>query len=155
MIKRIPFLTLLLGVACGSAALAAPSDPNLLPLAGEWTFRLDQHTQGIAQAWFKSTLPERIRLPGSTDEAGFGIPNVREANLDHLSRLVEYTGPAWYQREIDIPAVGRASVSPSSWSAATGRPRCGWMSATSGPRTACPPRTSTTSAPRSLPVSTA
>ena len=67
MINRIAFLTLLLGSSCANAALPAPSDPNLISLAGEWNFRLDQHTQGIVQAWFKTALPERIKLPGSVN----------------------------------------------------------------------------------------
>src|ERR1035437_10262890 len=72
--------------------------------AGDCGFRLDPKKEGKSQAWFNGDLPGRITLPGSTDQAGYGTPNHRSPNLDHLSRLVEYTGPAWYQREVKIPA---------------------------------------------------
>lgn len=94
----------LLGLLFGSVALASGNDATVVPLAGKWGFRLDPTKEGITQRWFASALPERINLPGSTDEAGFGTNNLREPNLDHLSRLVEYTGAAWYQREIIISA---------------------------------------------------
>lgn len=41
-------------------------------------------------------------LPGSTDQAGKGIPN-QVAYVDRLLRKYEYCGQAWYQREVLIP----------------------------------------------------
>ena len=46
-------------------------------------------------------------IPGSTDEAGIGSASAREPNLDHLCRRVEYAGPAWYQRDLEVPAGGK------------------------------------------------
>jgi len=41
--------------------------------------------------------------PGTTDEAKLGIPNPAKPSLDALYRVNVYTGPAWYQRDIEIP----------------------------------------------------
>jgi hypothetical protein len=96
--------------ACGPASAAAAVDGDsraMRPtesLAGEWAFRLDPEGKGIAEKWFDAALPDRIKLPGSTDEAGYGTKNTRPPDFKYLARLVEYTGPAWYQREIEIPA---------------------------------------------------
>jgi len=73
-------------------------------LAGTWQFQLDPQDQGRQEKWFQQELPERCKLPGSTDENGFGTRNLRKPNYDYLSRIVEYVGPAWYQREVEIPA---------------------------------------------------
>jgi len=73
-----------------------------ISLAGEWQFRLDPQDQGVAEKWFESTLPQKIKLPGSTDEAGYGKKT--EGRIAHwLNRVYEYVGPAWYQKEIVIP----------------------------------------------------
>ena len=93
----------------GNAAAAAPAD-GAVSLAGQWAIRLDPEKIGIEKTWFAGGLPAgpadqsgRGRLPGSTDENKLGTPNDRPANFKWLSRLVEYCGPAWYQREIEIP----------------------------------------------------
>lgn len=72
-------------------------------LQGEWRFALDARNEGLAQKWQERRLPDTIALPGTTDEARKGVPNeAREAA--HLTRLYPYAGPAWYQRDIAIPA---------------------------------------------------
>ena len=83
----------------------APSPQPLAPfsLAGTWQFQLDPQDLGRQEKWFERPLTERSTLPGSTDENGFGTPNRRKPDYNYLSRLVEYVGPAWYQREIDVP----------------------------------------------------
>jgi hypothetical protein len=73
-----------------------------MSIAGEWRLRLDPSDTGVDSGWFKGELPERIQLPGSTDEQRFGKRNAaREPR--RFTRSYEYVGPAWYQREIDIP----------------------------------------------------
>jgi len=47
-------------------------------------------------------LPNRIKLPGTTDEAGYG-EKTSGIEGGYLSRVHKYIGPAWYQREIQIP----------------------------------------------------
>ena len=80
-----------------------PGVRRTVSLAGEWRFLLDPRDTGLRDRIWTTTLPDRIRLPGSTDEARAGVPNTRPATLQRLSRLVEYAGPAWYQRSITLP----------------------------------------------------
>ena len=90
-----------------SAAAAVDADSGVMrpteSLAGEWQFRLDPQNKGLAEKWFAAALPDKIRLPGSTDEAGYGTKNTRRPDYNYLARLVEYTGPAWYGQEIEVP----------------------------------------------------
>ncbi len=71
-------------------------------LDGEWLFRLDPLDTGIADKWYLSDLPERISLPGSTDEHLRGIRNDK-VEPRRLTRAWEFVGAAWYQRDIEIP----------------------------------------------------
>lgn len=104
---RARFLMLMVLTLCAANAASAGTAGERVDLAGTWNFRLDPKNAGIAGRWFNADLPDRISLPGSTDEAGYGTPNTRPANYDHLSRLVEYTGPAWYERSITVPETWR------------------------------------------------
>ena len=71
-------------------------------LAGTWGFRLDPERRGVAERWFGGALPDRIALPGSTDDAGYGRENdARE--VTYLTRTHVFEGQAWYQKEIEIP----------------------------------------------------
>lgn len=56
-----------------------------------------------AAKWFNQRLPDTIELPGSCQQRGFGEKTTYRA-LGRLTSLIEYVGPAWYQREIIIPA---------------------------------------------------
>ncbi len=103
-------LALLAAIFIVRAASAVENASNVQSLAGEWSIRLDPGKCGLKEKWFAESLPPgaadqfgKGRLPGSTDENKLGQPNNRPANFDWLSRLVEYCGPAWYQREIEIP----------------------------------------------------
>ena len=75
-----------------------------ISLAGEWRIRLDPDDAGIGDKWFHVAdgFVDRIPLPGSTDEHHFGQKN-DEIAPKHLTRLYEFTGPAWYERDITIP----------------------------------------------------
>lgn len=81
-----------------------------ISLAGEWRFSHDEEKVGLTQEWYASDLktqgsgPAEIMLPGTTDEAKAGVPNPQKPSLDGLYRPNVYTGPAWYQRDVDIPA---------------------------------------------------
>ena len=83
--------------------MAGP-DAGTISLAGTWRFRLDPNKVGIEQQWYATRLPDEIKLPGTTDEAKLGLPNPAKPSLDGLYRPNVYTGPAWYQRDIEIPA---------------------------------------------------
>jgi hypothetical protein len=80
-----------------------------MSLAGKWRFSRDEGKAGITAKWYGMELktegggPNEISLPGTTDEAKAGIANPKKPSLQGLYRPNVYTGPAWYQREIDIP----------------------------------------------------
>lgn len=76
-----------------------------LSLAGQWRVQLDDGNRGLREEWQRQPLAgtTTITLPGTLDEAGLGPANPVK-HLSRLSRKVEYIGPAWYQRDITIPA---------------------------------------------------
>jgi hypothetical protein len=84
-------------------AQGRPPSTRVVSLAGEWRFELDPSRVGAGEQFFIQNLPGRISLPGSTDEAKLGTPNPNKPTLDGLYRLYLYEGPAWYQRDIEIP----------------------------------------------------
>ncbi len=86
-----------------SSLLAAPEGKGV-SLAGTWRFRLDPGSAGLKENWAGTTLAGNIHLPGSTDEAKASPPNTAKPSLDGLYRLHPYSGMAWYQREVEIPA---------------------------------------------------
>jgi len=78
-------------------------------LSGEWEFALDPTNSGEREEWFGKTLPNTIKLPGSTDENGYGISHISGKTLENgkpeiwqLARKHTYIGPAWYQKKITI-----------------------------------------------------
>ncbi|SCD20884.1 putative Beta-galactosidase [Proteiniphilum saccharofermentans] len=102
-----------------------------IDLSGEWQFQMDPEDRGINERWFEKNLPETIVLPGSMVENGKGnditlqtkwtggiknpewykdpnyAPYVDSANVRFpfwLQPEKEYTGAAWYRKEISIPA---------------------------------------------------
>ena len=88
--------------ACCSMARA--TEP--VSLEGAWRFRLDEQKTGVTEKWFGGALAGKthIKLPGTMDDAGLGPKNTKPPTLEGPYRLYDYAGPAWYQRDIDIPA---------------------------------------------------
>jgi hypothetical protein len=97
------FVLNLMLLSAGLLAAAPCAAQEAIPLAGTWRFRLDPHGSGVQERWFASRLPKEIDLPGSTDEAKLGLPNPHKPSLDGLYRPNVYAGPAWYQRDVEIP----------------------------------------------------
>lgn len=97
------FLALLIGASIGARAV------DTAGLSGEWKFRRDDENAGAREEWFRAPLAgdTKIRLPGTMDDAGLGIPNPEKPSLAGLWRPRVYEGAAWYQREIEIPASWR------------------------------------------------
>jgi hypothetical protein len=96
-----------------AATATAQADPYTTPLiaardriislAGEWDLQLDAEDAGLRELWFQRSLPDRIGLPGTLDERGKGPLNgKRETGM--LTRVRNHSGPAWFQRDIEIPA---------------------------------------------------
>jgi Glycosyl hydrolases family 2, sugar binding domain/Glycosyl hydrolases family 2 len=72
-------------------------------LAGDWRFEIAAGDTPV----YARELPERIkiRLPGTMDDAGLGPKNTNPPDLQGPYRLYDYAGPAWYQRDIEVPKV--------------------------------------------------
>ena len=88
---------------------ACKDTPSTISLAGEWDFSLDSTDVGISQGWYANSFEDKIQLPGTTDDAGYGIPNrlppsIGKPQVLHLTRKNSYVGPAWYTREVIIPS---------------------------------------------------
>jgi hypothetical protein len=122
---------LVLFVALAWAGPAPARAAEGVPLAGEWRFSLDRDDAGVGGRWFARELEGRIRLPGVLQSQGYGdeistqTPWVlslydrfwflREdykayarpgaVKVPFLSQPPRhYVGPAWYQREVEVPA---------------------------------------------------
>jgi len=82
--------------------IAASMRADTLSLAGAWQTSL--HEPGTADAAWRS-----IALPGTLDDAQIGEPLALQPELSMrvltaLQRRHAYVGPAWYRREVTIPA---------------------------------------------------
>lgn len=100
---------------------AAPMD-----LSGEWRFALDPQDQFVKAQPSDWKFPDTIRLPGMVNAQGFGeVPSIRTQwtgqGWRHTDMFKEwqaddnfkfpfflqpphhYVGPAWFQREVEIP----------------------------------------------------
>lgn len=80
-------------------ALPLLAQPATIDLAGTWRSALDPDDLGRPTDW-----PHAARLPGSLDQAGLGQADPPTPTFAHLHREHAYTGAAWYQREVRIPA---------------------------------------------------
>ncbi len=103
---------------------------RVISLAGQWLFKLDPSNTGEKEKWYSSKLPGKINLPGSTIENGFGddisldtkwtgsiidksfFTDVKYEKYRQpgsikipfwLTPVKHYKGPAWYQKQVDIP----------------------------------------------------
>jgi beta-galactosidase/beta-glucuronidase len=86
-----------------TAGHSARADESTLPLAGAWKFRLDAGDVGVKEEWFAREFDDTVQLPGTTDENHKGV-RMDEQCIDRLSRVWYWKGPAWYQRQVTIPA---------------------------------------------------
>lgn len=83
-------------------------DKRVLNIAGDWTVQLDSTDIGLKNGWQNLNFKQPIKLPGTTDDAGIGVPNKLKPSLEklqmsHLTRKNSYLGAAWYTREITVP----------------------------------------------------
>lgn len=77
-------------------------------LAGEWKIVLDSLDQGIVDEWYNRTFTDKITLPGTLCDAGYGTPCTLKPVMEkeiflNLKRKYDYIGPAWYRKEVTIP----------------------------------------------------
>ncbi|WP_225585071.1 glycoside hydrolase family 2 protein [Flavobacterium sp. MDT1-60] len=83
-------------------------DRRIMNIAGDWTVQLDSTDIGLQNGWQNKRFLQLMKLPGTTDDAGIGVPNKLKPSLEklqmsHLTRKNSYLGAAWYTREITIP----------------------------------------------------
>ncbi len=109
------------------AMLPAAAEMLPIPLAGEWRFALDAPDSGLAAGPDGWKFPDKIQLPGMLTAQGFGeIPSFETKWTGDGWRYPKmfkewqaadnfkfpfflqpprhYVGPAWYQRDVEIPA---------------------------------------------------
>ena len=74
-------------------------------LSGTWKFQTDvmDFRRGSLSPRYNHVLQDEIKLPGITDDYQIGYKTPYRY-IDRLTRKYEYMGPAWYQRDIEIPA---------------------------------------------------
>jgi hypothetical protein len=107
------------------------SNDKVINLKGKWNFAMDEKDQGISGKWFVRKLNDSVSLPGSMVEnlKGYDIslktlftasiydsswyfnPRMEKyRQLENfkipffLTQLKYYTGLAWYQKDVNIPA---------------------------------------------------
>lgn len=124
-------LNIILLLIVYSLIFACSSKPNKrIDLAGDWKFKIDSLDAGISEQWFNDSFKETVILPGSMTENGKGddvttstkwtgqvvdqswysdqkYAKYRQAeNIKipfWLQPIKHYIGPAWYQKEINVP----------------------------------------------------
>ena len=79
-----------------------------IDLSGEWEVALDSLDKGISEKWYAESFSDRILLPGTLCDAGYGTPCALEPVMEkeiflNLKRKFDYLGPAWYRKEISVP----------------------------------------------------
>ncbi|MEM9835836.1 MAG: sugar-binding domain-containing protein [Bacteroidota bacterium] len=103
------FAYLFLVLFCCLTGCSVPEPPSI-SLAGDWTVKLDPEGVGEAANWQNEVLTgDDISLPGTLAEADLGndpglTPKLSDTIMFHLSRNKYYTGKAWYQKDIELPA---------------------------------------------------
>ncbi len=117
------------GFLAGVTAFADSADR--ISLAGTWRFELDRADAGIRERWFERPLARKIQLPGSlpaqgvgddisvetkwtgdiVDKSWFTAPQYAQHRQPGnvkvpfwLQPKTHYSGAAWYQRDVEIPA---------------------------------------------------
>jgi hypothetical protein len=120
----------LLFASCLVFGTSGVAGQTSISLAGQWRFQLDRNDSGMRDRLFARSLPGQVSLPGTLSEQGFG-DEVTPATK-WIGQIVDqsyftspdyhvyrqpgnvklpfwlqpekyYAGPAWYQREIEIP----------------------------------------------------
>lgn len=127
-IKKVLFVIIAFVFICSGCRT---SNDTVISLAGDWNFRMDSTDRGVKEQWWQGiSEPMSIVLPGSMVENGYGDdislttpwtasiydsswyfnprmePFRKEGNIKipfWLSPKKHYVGPAWYQREVDLP----------------------------------------------------
>ena len=136
IVTKATVFVIAVSIGCRQAAdskVATTPEPRkaaTISLAGQWFFKLDPNNVGQQENWYAEKFADRIKLPGSTAENGYGDdPSVdtkwtgqivdkswftedKYAKYRQpgsvkipfwLTPVKHYVGPAWYQKQVDIP----------------------------------------------------
>lgn len=92
---------LLIVTSCKNGSFVPVHDT--ISLNGSWKFALDTAKAGVNEKWYNHILSDSVKLPGTLDENGKGLPNLNKGETMRLSRERMYAGMAWYQKTVIIP----------------------------------------------------
>lgn len=130
----LPRALAMVAIAAWSLACADASEGQTMALDGQWRFALDREDRGTRESWHARSLEGAVALPGSlavqrigddvstntawtggiNDRSWFEAPE-HEKNRQPGSVKIPfwlqpdkvYVGPAWYQREVEVPDAWR------------------------------------------------
>ena len=99
---------LLLMVSAFLVRIALSQPDDTIDLAGEWRLALDAGDLGLAGGPASWRFNDTISLPNTLTLAGKGEPLRMEPKLDketlaNLHQRFSHVGPAWYQRDFEMP----------------------------------------------------
>ncbi|NLO71691.1 MAG: beta-glucuronidase [Porphyromonadaceae bacterium] len=107
------------------------SQNKIIDISGKWSFEIDRNDVGVTEKWYSKQLVDNIYLPGSMAENRKGddvtlntqwTASIYDSTFFFNPRLAKfrkpenlklpfwltpvkyYVGPAWYQKEVTIPA---------------------------------------------------
>ncbi|MET0570532.1 MAG: sugar-binding domain-containing protein [Pedobacter agri] len=130
-IKVLLFTKWIATAICFIAIFSTNAVGQSISLKGKWRFKIDAADEGVKGKWYATSLPETINLPGSMaenlkgdditlktkwtgsiyDSSYFYHPRLEKyrkpGNLKipfWLTPAKHYTGAAWYQKDVEIPA---------------------------------------------------
>ena len=124
-------IKLLLIIGFTLSLIGCRQQEQTMSLAGEWLVRLDPDDLGEKEQWYNQPFTEKLQLPGSLQEQGFG--DDIDVNTQWTGQVVDsawykapeystyrkpgnikvpfwlnpekhYVGVAWFQKEVSIPA---------------------------------------------------
>lgn len=99
------FLTRLLIAVTFTISFCEIKAQTVINLSGNWGFQFDitNFERSFENSGaHRDRLTDHITMPGTTDSNKKGILTTSRP-INRLSRIYEYSGVAWYQKEVDIP----------------------------------------------------
>ncbi|MCK5775496.1 MAG: hypothetical protein KAH25_04945 [Bacteroidales bacterium] len=93
------FIMTLSFVGCSQQSV---KENDIISIEGTWQLQTHPENIGKTKGWYKNTLPDKINLPGSCREQGFG-KEITTPVVGKLTPVRKYDGIALFRRTIDIP----------------------------------------------------
>ncbi|MCK5788418.1 MAG: hypothetical protein KAH32_05445, partial [Chlamydiia bacterium] len=95
----LAFIVTLTFVGCSQQSV---KENDIISLEGTWQFQAHPENIGKTKGWYESTLPDKINLPGSCREQGFG-KEITTPVIGKLTPVRKYDGIALFRRTIEVP----------------------------------------------------